>query len=119
MYTFKVIDNSQKRNCSFPYQVELYKEERIHKIDSVCCFESDNYCTISSDVNRYPNQVKFKTPQEAIEAIKDRFSPFEAALDRINASIDKNVAAASLTLSLRIAKFRGDLFAQVINLKSR
>ena len=55
--------------------------------------------------------------EEVIDKIKSFFDPFNAAMDRIDASINANIDAMKHKLDLRIAEFRGFLFNQRVVLK--
>ena len=67
------------------------------------------------------NNNKFSTFKEMETFVQDQMAmkhdPFKAAILRINKAIQTHVDKSAHTMDLRIAKFRGNLFTQVIDLK--
>jgi len=99
--------------------------------DTIRMFENNRFKNLlcvfkeSSEGYMFPDKKGgfhyFKTYDEALTAAKSllRGDPYADAIDRINKSIDVNVNAGKLTLHLRAAEFRGYLFNQVVQLRSK
>lgn len=115
MYTF--VDSFKETNPKTPDCVAVYdvRDNRGFFRFSFMIFkwgEKKYHCCVRND-------FMFEgTLQEAIIACKKTYyDPEKLALDNIKEVIDASVSKAKHTMDLRIAKYRGFLFDQVVTLK--
>lgn len=87
--------------------------------------KEDNFlaCVLYWDRHIYYEceDIRFNTFQEmerfAHDKLASKHNPFNAAMLRVNATIATSVNKAAHQMDLLIAKFRGNLFTQIIDLK--